>query len=75
MTNSEEPKTLGEALPEEQARVRELIRIYRDPVLRGAGEFTARLMEVDLQAADKAVMSGDVAAMINAYNTLKEWKE
>ena len=73
-TNPKDLKTLGEVLPEEMARVRELIVMLRDPMLRGSGEIAARLMELDLQAADKAVMSGDVGAMIKAHETLKEWK-
>lgn len=64
-------ESLGEALPKEQARVRELIRQYRDPILGGAGEIAARMMEVSLQAADKAIMSGDVVEMIRVYEDLK----
>lgn len=64
-------EVLGDALPKEQARVRELILQYRDPMLGGAGELAARMMEVALQEADKAVMSGDVVRMIQAYEELK----
>jgi hypothetical protein len=63
--------SLGDALPKEQARVRELIRQYRDPKLGGCGELAARMMEASLQIADKAVMSGDVVRMIQAYEDLK----
>lgn len=66
---------LGEALPKEQARVRELITQYRDPILKGTGELAARMMELSLQEADKAVMSGDVVAMIAAYQDLKGYTE
>ena len=72
---SKETESLGEALPKEQARVRQLIVMYRDPMLGGSGEFAARMMEASLQAADKAVMSGDLVAMINAYKDLKEYHE
>jgi len=68
-------ETLGDALPKEQARVRKLILLYRDPMLGGAGEFAARMMEASLQFADAAVMSGDVVKMIEAYNNLKEYHE
>ena len=68
-------ESLGEALPKEQARVRKLITIYRDPMLGGSGEFAALRMEGSLQIADKAVMSGDLVAMINAYQDLKEYHE
>jgi hypothetical protein len=64
-------ESLGEALPKEQARVRELILQYRDPMLKGAGSLAAACMEVSLRNADQAVMSGDVAAMIAAYEDLK----
>jgi len=63
--------SLGEELPKEQARVRELIRQYRDPIMNGAGEIAARMMEASLQNADRAVMSGDVVSMIQAYEDLK----
>ena len=66
--------SLGEALPKEQARVRDLIVQYRDPMLNGAGNFAAMMMEQDLQAADKAVMEGDVVEMIRVYQKLKEWE-
>ena len=66
--------SLGEALPQEQARVRDLIVQYRDPMLNGAGNFAAMMMEQDLQAADKAVMEGDVVEMIRVYQKLKEWE-
>ena len=67
--------SLGEALPKEQARVRALVLAYRDPDLRGAGEIAARMMEASLKSADEAVMSGDIAAMILAYNDLKDFTE
>lgn len=67
-------ESLGEALPKEQARVRAVILQYRDPILGGAGEFAARMMEASLQNADRAVMSGDLVAMIQAYEDLKEYE-
>jgi len=70
-----ESLTLGEALPREQARVRELILQYRDPILKGAGSFAATMMEQSLRMADEAVMSGDVVAMLRCYEDLKGYKE
>lgn len=67
--------SLAEALPKEQARVRELIVQYRDPSLNGAGALAAMMMERSLVAADAAVMSGDVVAMIRAYEDLKEYSD
>jgi hypothetical protein len=68
-------ETLGDALPKEQARVRELIRRYRDPILGGCGELAARMMEVALQEADQAIMSGDIARMIQAHKELMGFTE
>lgn len=64
-----EQKSLAQALPEEQARVRELLADYK--ALGPVGQFGAIMIERDLAAADVAVMSGDIAAMIRAYETLK----
>ena len=68
-------ESLADALPAEQARVRKLITLYRDPALNGAGELSARMMEMSLQAADKAAASGDVVGMIQAYEDLKGYSE
>lgn len=64
-------ESLGTALPKEQARVRELIGMYRDPMLNGSGNLAAMLMEQALRNADQAVMSGDVVAMMRCYEELK----
>lgn len=63
-------ESLAEALPKEQARVRELIVMYRDPALNGAGNLAAAMMEQSLAAADRAIMSGDVVSMIRCYEDL-----
>jgi hypothetical protein len=63
--------SIGEELPKEQARVRSLIAQYRDPLLKGAGMFAAANMEEALRYADHSVVSGDVVAMIRAYEMLK----
>ena len=62
-------KSLGEAFPEEQARVRELLIVYRG--IGPTGVIGAAMMEHVLDKAAKAVMSGDVAEMIVSYNELK----
>lgn len=66
-------ETLGEALQKEMARVRELIVMYRDPVLKGSGNLSAAMMEMSLRRADAAAMSGDLAEMLRAYKDLKEY--
>lgn len=63
--------SLGEELPKEQKRVRELITKYRDPILNGAGNLAAMMMEQALQRADSAAISGDIVAMIQSYEDLK----
>lgn len=68
--------SLAEDLPIEQARVRGLVATYHDL----AREFGARVnvtfalavCESALAEADKAVMSGDVVAMLRAYRALEE---
>lgn len=63
--------SLREELPKEQARVRKLITEYRDPILKGAGNLAALMMEQALQRADNATISGDVVAMIRCHEELK----
>lgn len=62
-------ETLAEALPREMARVREVLGHYRD--IGPAGMFGAAMIEQDLRAADRAVMSGDVVAMLRSLKTLQ----
>lgn len=62
-------ESLGEALPREQARVREILGHYK--AIGPAGMFGAAFIEADLREADQAVMSGDIVRMIRAYEKLK----
>ena len=62
-------ESLAEAFPKEQARVREILGHYKD--IGPAGAFGAMLIEQDLAAADRAVASGDVVAMLRAFAALK----
>ena len=68
-----EPLNLAEALPLEQARVREVLGHYKE--IGPAGMFGAAFIEQDLRRADEAVMSGDVIAMLQAYEALKQIKD
>lgn len=68
-------ESLGDGLPKQQARVRALIELYRDPKLGGSGAFAIMMMEKSLQEADLAVMSGDVVAMIRAYDNLRGYHD
>ena len=62
-------ETIGDALPKEMARVREVLGHYRE--ISPAGVFGATFIELDLREADRAVMSGDVVAMIVALKKLQ----
>jgi hypothetical protein len=66
---AEQVRSLAEALPQEQARVREILGHYKE--IGPAGMFGAAFIEADLREADQAVMSGDVVRMIRAYEKLK----
>ena len=62
--------TLGDALPKEIARVREVLGHYKE--LGPVGMFGAMFIEQSLQAADKAIMAGDVVEMLRVFAELKE---
>lgn len=62
--------TLGDALPREIARVRdELIPMYQE--IGAPGMPAIFLMRQSLDAATKAMIEGDVVAMLCAYEDLK----
>ena len=63
-------ESLARALPKEQARVRIILGHYQE--LGQVGAFGAAFIERDLQLADEASASGDVVAMIAAYQNLKQ---
>ncbi len=73
MSEAEPVTTLGDALPKEMARVREILGEYK--AIGPSGAFGAMMIERDLAAADRAVISGDLVAMLQAYETLKRIKE
>lgn len=65
--------SLGEAFPQEQARVRQILGYYKE--LGPDGAFGAAIIEAVLQRADRAAISGDVVAMIAAYREMQEIHE
>ena len=65
-------ETLGDALPKEQARVREILGHYKE--IGTARMFGAAMIEQSLKNSDQAVMSGDLVAMLRAYEDLKNIK-
>jgi hypothetical protein len=62
-------QSLAEALPKECARVREVLGHYKE--IGPAGAIAAMFIEQDLQAADQAMVSGDVIAMLQALKKLE----
>lgn len=65
-------ESLGEALPREIARVRDdVMPAYVE--VGAPGKFALAMMRIDLDKASKAMIEGDLPAMIQAYNTLKEY--
>ena len=66
-------ESLGEALPKELARARRIQGYARE--IGPAGMFMVAMIEQDIQRAERAMMEGDLAGMIAAYQVLKEIKE
>jgi len=64
------PVSLAEALPVEQARVRELLAYYRG-LPKHAGLFAAATLEEHLRFADESVAFGNVLQMLDAYERLQ----
>lgn len=65
--------SLGEALPAEIKRCQELVQVYRE-LPNGAGAFGAMMIQRDIDAAVRALASGDIIAMISAHRALQESK-
>lgn len=62
--------TLGDALPREMARVRdEVMPAYLE--IGPPGAFALMMMRQDLDKAAKAMMEGDVVALLRCYESLK----
>ena len=66
-------ESLGEALPNEMARVRDVV-MPQYLKLGRSGMIAVLIMRNDLDAATKALAEGDVVAMIKVYGALKEWR-
>jgi hypothetical protein len=70
---TERVDTLGDALPREQARCRELLERYIE--IGPPGAFAAMMIRQSLARAEKAAISGDVVEMLRAHEDLKGFKE
>ena len=66
-------KTLAEALPEQQARCREIQQHARE--IGPPGAFLVAMLETSLQRAEKAAASGNLAEMVAACADLQAYKE
>ena len=62
-------QSVGEDFPEQQARARELLKVYRE--LGPVGSFGALMIESALRRADKAAISGDIVKILAAYEELR----
>jgi hypothetical protein len=62
-------ETVGDDFPKQQARVRQLLGLYKG--IGPAGSFGALMIEQTLQRADQAAMSGDLVAILRSYEELK----
>ena len=62
--------TVGDDMPKQQQRCRELLKVYHD--LGPAGGFGAMMIEQALRRADQAVISGDIVEIVRSYQELKE---
>lgn len=66
--------TIGDALPREMARVRDRIMpLYAE--IGPLGALALAMMRDDLDRAAEAMAEGDVVAMIQAYQILKDYYE
>lgn len=65
--------TLGEELPKEMARIRDVLMPQYQSIGPAAG-FALVMMRASLDRAAIAMAEGDLAAMIVAYKELKDFK-
>ena len=64
--------TLGDELPKECERVRNVLEHYKE--IGPAGAFGAAMIEISLLKAEQAINNGDVTKMIIALNDLMSIK-
>ena len=66
--------TLGDELPKEMARVRDVL-MPQYLSIGPAGGFALAMMRAALDRAAKAMAEGDLPAMIHAYQELKDFED
>jgi hypothetical protein len=64
--------TLGDAYPQEQARIRQCIENGRE--IGPAGMFYVAMAEDLLRRADRAAISGDVVEMVRLFKEMQEFQ-
>jgi len=67
-------ETLADALPREQARCREMLE-HALELPPQSGFFLVATLREALAQAERAAASGDVVAILRAYQMLSEFKE
>lgn len=67
-------QNLMDGLLSEMNRVREVIKLYEDPELNGAGMLGAMLMKKAIAEAESAIGHGDVVEMLRQYENLKSFE-
>lgn len=67
-------ENLMEGLLKEIDRVKDIIKDYEAPELKGAGMFAATLMKQDVKRAQETITNNDVVEMLRYYQKLKEWE-
>lgn len=68
-----ETKNLMDGILDEIERVTAIRSEYQHPSLNGTGMMAAGLMTFNINAAKKAISSGDVVEMLRQYEELKTW--
>jgi hypothetical protein len=70
--SEEQVTTIVDDYPHEQARLRELIKVYESLGL--VGPFNKCIIEAALREADAAMASGDIVRIVLAYQSMKGCK-
>ena len=67
-------ENLMDSLFSEMNRVREIIKEYEDPSLKGAGMLAASLMKQSIVNAENSIKENDVIKMMACYALLKDYE-
>lgn len=72
MVKRDNADSVGDDMPKQQARARDVLGHYR--AIGPPGAFGAAMIERDLREAEEAMASGDIVRIVRAYAALKEIK-